>query len=157
MATGLNNLSITIPRAKLMELLEERRELVAKEWDEKIEEARQELANATTVPVALAAWHKEVAALIDQGAVTYRADGSLYAKDEDVEIPDRPSASRHRTNKRNCAALIEDLETRREAQIEQYNASIQLLSFATNTDVEVPVGEYEALLSGRASRGRYYY
>lgn len=55
MATGLNNLSITIPRTKLMELLEERREVVAKEWDEKIDEAKQELANVATVPVALAA------------------------------------------------------------------------------------------------------
>lgn len=157
MATGLNNLSITIPRTKLMELLEERREAVAKEWDEKIDEAKQELANVTTVPVALTAWHKDVAALIDQGAVAYRADGSLYAKDEDVEIPDRPSPSRNKATKRNYAARVEDLEAGREAQVERYNAALQLLSFATNTDVEVPVGEYETLLSGRASRSRYYY
>lgn len=98
-----------------------------------------------------------MAALIDQGAVTYRTDGSLYAKDEGVEIPDRPSPSRRRTNKRNCAAQIEALEERRDSQVERYNASIQLLSFATNADVEVPVGEYEALLSGRAPRSRYYY
>ena len=39
----------------------------------------------------------------------------------------------------------------------EFDSTILLLTHATNTDVEVPVGEYERMLSAQPELRRYYY
>lgn len=157
MATGLHNLSITLPRTKVIEVLTEKRDEILAEFDKTSADLQAEHDGLPKIAAALDAWYIEIAALVANGQVAFKADGEVRVIDDQVEVPEKPNKSSTSNSKKDLKRKLDSLARQRTGVENQFNASILLLSHATNTDVEIPVGEYEQMLSQVPNTDRYYY
>jgi hypothetical protein len=154
----MNDLTITVPRTDLIQTLTDKRTALEVEWDAEIQRVTDERDNLPNTALAMKDWHIEVAAMLSAGEAKTTGKGEIIASDPSVkEVPERPTVSGQRGTKRDFTQQIEDAQGAKKQALGKIDTSLRLLNLATNVDIEIPVSQYEGLLSGtvRSAYGRY--
>lgn len=150
------DLTITLSRSDLLDTLRNKRTELEAAYDARIQKVQDEIDALPKTAAALHDWYIEVAAMLAAGEARVNAKGEVFATDEDVKpVPDRPNQATQGSNKRNLKHEIENLNNAKEQALVQVDSSIRLLDLATNSEVEIPVSQYERMLSTTVNR-RYY-
>lgn len=151
-----NELTITLARADLIATLVDKRAELEAEYDAQIAKIDAEIAGIPKAAEALKDWHIAIAELLGKGDARMTAKGEVVPVG-DVEIPDKPSSSSQSNSKRELNYDRESALQNKEYGLQALDASLRLLNLATNTDIEIPVSQYERMLGqGVQARRRHY-
>jgi hypothetical protein len=151
-----NELTITLARADLITTLTDKRVELEAEYDAQIAKIDAEITGIPKAAEALKDWHIAIADLLGKGDARMTAKGEVVPVG-DVEIPDKPSSSNQSRSKRELGFERDNAESNKEHALQSIDASLRLLNLATNTDIEIPVSQYERMLGqGAQARRRHY-
>ena len=151
----LNGMHITLPRTKLIEIVTEQKAKLQLAYDAQIDELKLAIDDLVSVPEALLEWHTDIAAGLASGIYSVKADGTYHAGSGNDEPPEKPSLARRGATKKHLLATIKNSERQAAHWAAQFDTALTLLSYATNVDLDVPVNDYEYLLSRRPEAWNY--
>lgn len=155
MNNNATELYITVKRADLIDTMTAKRTETEKAYDDEIKKLRDEIAALPKTSEAIKDYYVKVGEMLAAGEIRVNSKGDLIAI-ADVEVPDKPSTSTQRRDKRQIEHEIDNTEANKGHALASLDASIRLLNLATDPEVRIPVSQYEQMLAGQPGRRRYY-